>query len=76
MFSGIVETLGDVRSRDAQRIEIVPRTPFQGLRTGESIAVDGACLTVAASNGDGFTADVMPETFHRTILGTLAAGQR
>lgn len=74
MFSGIVETLGDVRSRDAQRIEIVPRTPFQGLRTGESIAVDGACLTVAASNGDGFTADVMPETFHRTILGTLAAG--
>jgi riboflavin synthase len=74
LFSGIVETLGDVRSRDALRIEIVPRTPFQGLRSGESIAVDGACLTVAASNDGGFTADVMPETFHRTILGTLAAG--
>ena len=74
MFSGIVETLGDVRARDAGRIEIAPRTPFIALQTGESIAVDGACLTVAASADDSFTADVMPETFHRTILGTLAAG--
>ncbi|HEY6468578.1 MAG TPA: riboflavin synthase [Candidatus Dormibacteraeota bacterium] len=74
MFSGIVETLGDVRSRDAQRIEIAPRTPFAGLKLGESIAVDGACLTVAASDGGGFTADVMPETFRRTILGGLEPG--
>jgi riboflavin synthase len=74
LFSGIVETLGDVRARDAGRIEIAPRTPFAGLQTGESISVDGACLTVADSTGDSFTADVMPETFHRTILGTLAIG--
>ena len=74
MFSGIVETLGDVLSRGAQRIEIAPRTPFPGLQVGESIAVDGACLTVAASDHRAFTADVMPETFHRTILGGLASG--
>ena len=74
MFSGIVETLGEIRARDAGRIEIAPRTPFPGLQTGESIAVDGACLTVAASSQDMFIADVMPETFHRTILGSLAVG--
>jgi riboflavin synthase len=74
LFSGIVETLGDVRARDGGRIEVAPRTPFVGLQMGESIAVDGACLTVAASSDDSFTADVMPETFHRTILGSLAAG--
>ncbi len=74
MFSGIVETLGDVRARDAGRIEIAPRAPFAGLEKGESIAVDGACLTVADSTDDTFTADVMPETFHRTVLGTLGTG--
>jgi riboflavin synthase len=74
LFSGIVETLGEVRARDAGRIEIAPRTPFAGLHAGESIAVDGACLTVAASSPESFTADVMPETFHRTILGSLAVG--
>jgi riboflavin synthase len=74
LFSGIVETLGEVRAREAGRIEITPRTPFSGLQTGESIAVDGACLTVAASTDESFTADVMPETYHRTILGTLSIG--
>jgi riboflavin synthase len=74
LFSGIVETLGEIRARDAGRMEIAPRAPFSGLRNGESIAVDGACLTVVSSSRDGFTADVMPETFHRTILGSLAVG--
>ena len=74
MFSGIVETLGEVLSRDAgahrdRAADTVHRPHF-----GESIAVDGACLTVAALGDGDFTADVMPETFHRTILGALAAG--
>jgi riboflavin synthase len=74
LFSGIVETLGDVWARDAGRIEIAPRTPFPGLQIGESVAVDGACLTVAGSTAESFSADVMPETFRRTILGSLAVG--
>jgi riboflavin synthase len=74
LFSGIVETLGDIRASDTGRIEIAPRATFVGLQTGESIAVDGACLTVAGSTDDSFTADVMPETFHRTVLGMLPIG--
>ena len=74
MFSGIVETLGTVRTQQQGRIEILPRTPFAALELGESVAVNGACLTVAALDSDGFAADVMPETLHRTTLGDLRAG--
>jgi riboflavin synthase len=74
LFSGIVETLGVIRARDSGRIEVVPYQAFPGLQIGESIAVDGACLTVASAFEDGFSADVMPETFHRTILGSLEVG--
>ena len=74
MFSGIVESLGTVLARTPGRIEIVPRLPFAGLEIGESIAVNGACLTVASVSGEGFVADVMPETFHRTTLGGLSDG--
>jgi riboflavin synthase len=71
VFSGIVETLGDARLGRDGRVEITPRAPFAGLQIGESIAVNGACLTVAAVTGDRFSADVMPETRHRTTLGNL-----
>jgi riboflavin synthase len=74
VFSGIVETLGDARLGRDGRIEITPRAPFAGLQIGESIAVNGACLTVAAVTAGGFSADVMPETRHRTTLGNLDAG--
>jgi riboflavin synthase len=74
VFSGIVETLGTVLARTPGRIEIVPLTEFAGLEIGESIAVNGACLTVATVSGDAFAADVMPETFHRTTLGGLDEG--
>ena len=74
MFSGIVETLGTVRSRQPGRIEITPRTPFANLQRGESIAVNGACLTVASVAAEGFEADVMPETLRRTTLGDLSGG--
>ncbi len=74
MFSGIVETLGEVTGCSGGRIAIAPRAPFAGLRTGESVAVNGACLTVAALDKDGFIADVMPETMHRTTLGDQAVG--
>jgi riboflavin synthase len=74
VFSGIVETLGTVRAKTPGRIEIVPRTPFARLETGESIAVNGVCLTVASAANDGFEADVMPETLHRTTLDGLTDG--
>jgi riboflavin synthase len=74
VFSGIVETLGTVRAHTRGRIEIVPRTPFAHLELGESIAVNGACLTVATVDGEAFAADVMPETLQRTTLGELTEG--
>jgi riboflavin synthase len=74
VFSGIVETLGTVRAQASGRIEIMPRTPFAHLQIGESIAVNGACLTVASVQGEAFAADVMPETLHRTTLGQLTEG--
>jgi riboflavin synthase len=71
VFSGIVETLGDAQTGADGRLDITPRAPFAGLQVGESVAVSGACLTVAAVTVDGFSADVMPETGHRTTLGRL-----
>ena len=74
MFSGIIESLGTVHGRTAGRIEIVPRTPFTDLEIGESVAVNGACLTVASVFDEGFAADVMPETLHRTTLSQIPDG--
>jgi riboflavin synthase len=74
VFSGIVETLGTVRPRAPGRIEVVPRTPFPRLEVGESVAVNGVCLTVASVADLGFAADVMPETLQRTTLGGLDLG--
>jgi riboflavin synthase len=71
VFSGIVETLGDAQAGANGRLDITPRAPFVGLHVGESIAVSGACLTVATVTVGGFSADVMPETLHRTTLGSL-----
>lgn len=74
MFSGIVETLGKIQARDAGSLELAPAVRLADLEVGESVAVDGACLTVAAVTEAGFRADVMPETLHRTTLGGLAIG--
>jgi riboflavin synthase len=76
VFSGIVETLGTVLARTPGRIEIVPLTQFAGLEIGESIAVNGACLTVSSVSGGAFAADVMPETFSRTTLVGLDEGAK
>jgi riboflavin synthase len=74
VFSGIIETLGTVGARTPGRIEVTPRTPFANLEIGESVAVNGACLTVASISAEGFWADVMPETWHRTTLGDVTDG--
>ena len=76
MFTGIVEELGEVisleRRDDAARLTI--RGATQGTCLGESIAVNGVCLTVADIADDTFTADVMGETLDRSGLGALTPG--
>jgi riboflavin synthase len=80
MFTGIVEELGTVvgldrRGADA-RLEVSGPTVVVGTRPGDSIAVDGVCLTVVELAGDTFAVDVMPETLDRTALGALGPGSR
>jgi riboflavin synthase len=73
MFTGLVAGTGKVRSLRDGRIEI--DTPLAAeLAAGDSIAVNGVCLTAVDSNSAGFAADVMPETLRRSSLGPLGAG--
>jgi len=78
MFTGIVEELGEVVS--VEHLDAAARITVQGpqvtadARHGDSIAVNGTCLTVTGLSGSEFTADVMAETLRRTGLGELAPG--
>ncbi|HEU0241670.1 MAG TPA: riboflavin synthase [Micromonosporaceae bacterium] len=78
MFTGIVEELGEVTDvvylGDAARIAVRGKTVTADARHGDSIAVNGVCLTVVDVDGDTFTADVMAETLRRSSLGAVAAG--
>ena len=80
MFTGIVEELGTIR--DVRRgahsavLSIAARTVLEDLKIGDSVAVNGVCLTVTSLDDGGFTADVMPETLRRSSLGTLGPGGR
>lgn len=78
MFTGIVEELGKVRQISLQgssgQIAIQAKKVLEGTRIGDSIAVNGVCLTVISLRPDGFTADVMAETLRRSSLGTRKPG--
>src|SRR6202020_180622 len=81
MFTGIVEELGEVTGRDvlndAARLTIRGPVVTADAGHGDSIAVNGVCLTVAELLPDGrFTADVMAETLSRSNLGGLQVGSR
>lgn len=80
MFTGIVEELGEVRALNrgarSAKIKIAARTVLEGTRLGDSIAVNGTCLTVTELGPDWFMADVMAETLDRTNLGELGPGSR
>ncbi|MFJ6741715.1 riboflavin synthase [Streptomyces sp. NPDC091279] len=80
MFTGIVEELGEVTAvenlGDASRFRLRGPVVTGGARHGDSIAVNGVCLTVVEHEGDEFTADVMAETLDRSSLGALSAGSR
>ncbi|MCU1352962.1 MAG: riboflavin synthase alpha chain [Acidimicrobiales bacterium] len=74
MFTGIVEELGRVVSRDGGRLRIEAKTVLDDVELGASIAVNGTCLTVVAWGEGWWEADVVDETFSRTSLGALAPG--
>jgi riboflavin synthase len=75
VFTGIVEELGKVGSRNGSRLRINATTVLDGSDLGASIAVNGCCLTVVATNGTSYwDADVSEETYSRTNLGSLQAG--
>ena len=80
MFTGIVESLGtvaDLEDRtDAIRLRIDAPAVMDDVRPGDSIAVNGVCLTVVDPTPAGFSADVMQETMRRSSLATLASGAR
>ncbi|MFZ0120430.1 MAG: riboflavin synthase [Pseudonocardiaceae bacterium] len=80
MFTGIVEELGELVSRqerpDAAQFTVRGPLTTSDARPGDSIAVNGVCLTVVDVNGDVFTADVIGETLRRSSLGPAATGDR
>lgn len=80
MFTGIVEELGRVqrmsRGSKEQRIIISCKKILEDIHLGDSIAVNGVCLTVVEHNTTSFTADVMNETFSRSSLGLLTSGSK
>ncbi|MGM9612784.1 MAG: riboflavin synthase [Butyricicoccus sp.] len=80
MFTGIIEEVGTVRRVSTGAaygtIDIQARTVLEGTKLGDSIAVNGVCLTVTGLSSDGFTADVMAETMRRSALGQLKSGSK
>jgi riboflavin synthase len=75
MFTGIVEELGTVVTA-GKRLEVRCSAVLSDLSIGASIAVNGVCLTAVVVTGNGFSADLAPETLSRSNLGDLAAGSR
>ena len=78
MFTGIVEELGRVGRletvEDSARLTVEAPTVTQDVNLGDSVSVNGCCLTVTAVHGSTFTADLMAETLTRTTLGSQAPG--
>ena len=79
MFTGLVEELGKVRavSRGAHsiRLTVGAEKVLADVKIGDSIAVDGACLTVVKFDSRNFTVDIMPETYDRTTLSSRKLGE-
>ncbi|HEX9632534.1 MAG TPA: riboflavin synthase [Gemmatimonadales bacterium] len=78
MFTGIVTAIGAVAraERGADRLALTIRSPWDDLGTGDSIAVNGACLTVVERTGGAFRVDVIVTTRSRTVLESLQPGDR
>ena len=80
MFTGIIEELGIIKAIRSQsggmRLSVSGRVVFDDMKTGDSIAVNGACLTVVEFNSSVFSADVSRETVDKTTIGKLRVGDK
>ncbi len=80
MFTGLIEELGTVKAIQSGtksiKLTISAKKVLDDVKLGDSIAVNGTCLTVVSYNENSFTADVMPETVKRTVLVKLTIGDR
>ena len=80
MFTGIIEGMGEVlafdRTEAGARLRLAAGPVAEGARIGDSVAINGTCLTVVALDGDRLEFEAVPETLRRTNLGELAAGAR
>lgn len=80
MFTGIIEELGEIsrleKNAAGAKIRVAARVVTEGTNEGDSIAVNGVCLTALNVNADGFTADVSRETLDRSTLGKLKTGTK
>lgn len=78
MFTGLIEDVGAVRrlerSGAAARLTVATKLSLESIAIGDSVAVNGACLTAVAKGGGELTFDASPETLERTTLGTLVSG--
>jgi riboflavin synthase len=76
MFTGLVREVGTVASMEDGHLTIDAPATAQGVQLGDSIAIDGVCLTVVACDDSSLSFDAVPETLARTALGTLDQGSR
>ena len=80
MFTGIIEEIGTIqsvkRSQSSLTLEIAGTVIFDDLRIGDSVAVNGVCLTATTIGSNRFTADVMPESVKMTTLLNLSTGSK
>jgi len=79
MFTGLVESIGEVVTAESGPQEctrLVVAARLEQLAHGESVSIDGACMTVADAGAETFAVDVMPESLGRTTLGGLGPGSR
>jgi len=76
VFTGIVEEIGIVKSIRASQLTVSANTVLEGTQLGDSMAINGTCLTVTALSRDYFSVEVMPETLRRTNLGSLRPTSR
>lgn len=80
MFTGLIQTVGTLTLLNTEQVEIACPDPsaslMQDLEIGDSVAIDGICLTVTEIKSNGFIADVSPETVRRTTLGQTDDGTK
>jgi riboflavin synthase len=74
MFTGIIEEIGAISRRSGADVTILAKTVLEGLKPGDSIAVDGVCLTVVSLDSESFVVQLSPETIDRSTLGQLRPG--